>query len=78
MLCLNMKESSQSERIEHHPYPIENVGVLGFIRCCITYLIGVISDGYHGRSEITLPNLSEQESKKKQFGEYGLRAYLGR
>ena len=38
----------------------------------------MISDGYHGRSEIALPNLSERESKKKQFGEYGLRAYLGR
>ena len=37
----------------------------------------MISDGYHGRSEIALPNLSERESKKKQFSEYGLRAYLG-
>jgi len=38
---------------------------------------GVISDGYHGCLEIALPNLSERESKKKQFGKYGLRAYLG-
>ena len=38
----------------------------------------MISDGYHGRLEIALPNLSERESKKNQFGKYGLRAYLGR
>ena len=38
----------------------------------------MISDGYHGRSEIALPNLSEREGKKKQIGQYDLRAYLGR
>jgi len=32
----------------------------------------VISDGYHGRSEIALPSLSERESKKKTIW-----AYLG-
>ncbi len=38
----------------------------------------MISDGYHGHSEIALPNLSEREGKKKQIGQYDLRAYLGR
>ena len=38
----------------------------------------MISEGCHGHSEIALPNLSERESKKNQFGEDGLGAYLGR
>ncbi len=37
----------------------------------------MISDGYHGCSEIALPNLSGWESKKKQLSEYGLRVYIG-